>query len=77
MVVHPGYYLKSTVFLKKKFCKSSLMMRKVKWQDSTMDFFEAMKGETVLCQRIIGAMPHEIHQIYLQERENFCNSPKN
>jgi hypothetical protein len=49
MVVHPGYYLKSTVFLKKKFCKSSLMMRKVKWQDSTMDFFEAMKGETVLC----------------------------
>ena len=60
-VVHPGYYLKSTVYIKKKFCKSSIMMRKVKWQDSTMDFFDSIKGETVLSQRIIGALPHEVH----------------
>ena len=64
-VVHPGMYLKTTVYLKKKLCKNNILMRHVQWKDTLMDFFDSLKGETILCQRIIGSLPHEIHQVYL------------
>lgn len=40
--------------------------------DSILSFFESIKSDNMLSQRIIGVLPNEIHQVYLSEREYAC-----
>ena len=57
-----------------KYKNNSVLLRKSHSYDTILNFFETIKLENVLLQRIIGGMPHEIHQVYLQEREIACNN---
>jgi hypothetical protein len=41
-----------------------------------LGFFETLKSDTVLSQRIIGVLPTDIHQVYLQEREAAQSRPQ-
>lgn len=71
-VIHPGYITKVRMFVLKSLTKNQLA-RKTHSYDTILRFFETIKNENVLLQRIIGGMPHEIHIVYLQERELACN----
>jgi hypothetical protein len=51
---------------------NNLLLRKCHMFDSILAFFESIKGDNVLSQRIIGVLPNEIHQVYLSEREYAC-----
>lgn len=72
-LIHPGYITKARVFVLKLISKN-LLQRKSHSYDTILNFFETIKHENVLLQRIIGGMPHEIHLVYLQEREIACNT---
>ena len=72
-LIHPGFIIKAKVFVL-KYKNNSVLLRQSHSYDTILNFFETIKLENVLLQRIIGGMPHEIHQIYLQEREIACNT---
>jgi hypothetical protein len=46
------------------------LLRKVRQYDSIVAFMETLKGDPALSQRIVGLLPHPIHQVYLHEKEN-------
>jgi len=63
-LISPGMYIKGRLMLTK--CTSNtLFLRKITSYDTILAFFEAIKTDNVLSQRIIGVLPHEIHQVYL------------
>lgn len=63
-LIQPGMYLKTRIFLI-KCASNNLLLRKCQNYDSILSFFEAIKADTVLSQRVIGVLPTEIHQVYL------------
>lgn len=63
-LIQPGVYLKTRIFLI-KFASNNLLLRKCQNYDSILGFFESIKVDTVLSQRVIGVLPNEIHQVYL------------
>ena len=56
--------MKTRIFLI-KCASNNLLLRKCQNYDSILSFFEAIKADTVLSQRVIGVLPTEIHQVYL------------
>jgi hypothetical protein len=70
-VIHPGFYMKTRISLF-RCAVNNLLLRKCHMFDSILAFFESIKGDNVLSQRIIGVLPNEIHQVYLSEREYAC-----
>ena len=63
-LIQPGMYLKTRIFLT-KLAANNLLLRKCQNYDSILGFFESIKADTVLSQRVIGVLPNEIHQVYL------------
>lgn len=58
-VIHPSFYLKMRVVLLRKCGGQRLrFMNKVYNYGSIIEFFNQLRSETALIQRIIGAMPH-------------------
>jgi len=57
-------YLKTRIFFI-KCASNNLLLRKCQNYDSILGFFESIKVDTVLSQRVIGVLPNEIHQVYL------------
>jgi hypothetical protein len=68
-MIHLGFYIKMNIFWK-KCTASNLLLRKMQKFSTVFDFLESMKTDVVLSQRILGCLPHQIHQIYLAERES-------
>lgn len=67
-LIQPGVYLKTRIFLI-KCAVNNLLLKKCQNFDTILSFFDTIKTDTVLSQRVIGVLPNEIHQVYLQERE--------
>ena len=70
-MIQPGFYLKARLSVM-RCAVNNLLLRKCQTYDNILTFFESIRTDTVLTQRIIGALPNEIHQVYLAEREHAC-----
>jgi hypothetical protein len=68
-MIHLGTYIKLG-FYWKKLTDSNLLLRKMHKFSTVYDFLESMKTDMVLSQRILGCLPHKVHQVYLAERES-------
>jgi len=44
-------------------------LNKVHFFSTLAGYLTVIKGESSLIQRVIGSLPHEIHQIYLREQD--------
>jgi predicted Rdx family selenoprotein len=73
-IIHPGFYLKARISVV-RCAMNNLLLRKCQMFDSILAYFDSIKSDNVLSQRIIGTLPNEIHQVYLTEREYACKSP--
>ena len=73
-LIQPSMYLKTRIFLI-KFAANNILLRKTQYFDTILSFFDSIKADTVLSQRIIGVLPNEIHQVYLTERESAQSRP--
>jgi hypothetical protein len=58
-------YLKTRIFFIKCASNNLLLRKCCQNYDSILGFFESIKVDTVLSQRVIGVLPNEIHQVYL------------
>ena len=66
-----GVYLKSKAFVM-KLMSTNLLLRKMRKFDTIWEYMDSIKGDSVLSQRILGCLPNQIHQVYLEEREEAC-----
>ena len=72
-IIHPGFYLKARISVM-RCAMNNLLLRKCQMFDSILAYFDSIKSDNVLSQRIIGTLPNEIHQVYLTEREYACKT---
>lgn len=68
-MIHLSFYIKLNIMWK-KWTASHILLRKMQKFSTVFSFLETMKTDMVLSQRILGCLPHQVHQVYLAEREN-------
>ncbi len=60
-MIHLGLYMKLNIFMKK--CMANhMLLRKLHKFDTIFDFLDQLgKTDTLLSQRILGCLPHQLH----------------
>lgn len=77
-VIHPSLFVRTRMSLIRT-CGgkgSSDLIKRVVMYDTLASYLESIKDDPTLSQRIIGVLPNDIHQMYVQEKHQLLHKKK-
>lgn len=68
-MIHTSVFVRARMLVMKSCLNRQDIFRKIHAYDTIVSLLEPLKADVALCQKIIGALPVEMHQLYLKEKE--------
>lgn len=69
-VIHASFFVRTRMMVIRSCFDRTEAFRKIHNYETIVTLLDSIKEDVPMCQKIIGALPVELHQIYVQEKEN-------